>query len=597
MKSVILQLRDVLPMKDKGKVGILLCLMMLAGVFEVLGIGFILAFISQLADPTWISSVPWLASFFSSIGIVTSVDLLVYGSVALMLLFLLKNLYLVGYHYLQARFVHNRYRYISVALFKKYMDAPYSFHVGQNSSRLIRNVVVETRLLVSQIMMPLLFFMKEAIMIVSIVAFLLLMEPVVTITVSLLIGGIAGLFLKFVRSQTKQYGIQAHEDRALMIQKVNEGLGGIKEVRVLNRQSWFVAQFLDSMERTVRAETFKEISKQSIKPVIETFAVAGMLSIALVLLYQGREISSIIPVLTLFGVATFKLLPSLNRLVGEYNTLRFYSQGLEQIHRDMKEVNLSYGEERTMGEELDSAKIELGQSISLNNVSFSYPGSVDKVLDHISLTIQKGQAVGLVGPSGAGKTTIVDIVLGLLEPTAGTVLVDGVNIHQHTSAWQKNIGYIPQFIYLSDNTIKNNIAFGIDEKEISEEKIKHAIEMAQLDELVNQLPQGVDTVIGEGGIKLSGGQRQRIGIARALYHDPEVLIMDEATSSLDNKTEKYIVDAIETLKKDRTIIIIAHRLSTVENCDVLFVVERGRLVDSGTYSELKKRNQLFSSQE
>ena len=593
MLTLIKKISEILPPADKSKLILLFIFMLIAGALEVLGIGLILAFISIISTPDKIMSIAWLAPILNNLGIVNSHDMLVYGSVSLIGIFLFKNSYIIIFNYVQVHFVYNRFRFIATRLFEKYMNAPYIFHLGNNTARLIRNITIEINLMVRFVMLPILVIIMEIVMMTGIIIFLIIIEPFITF-ISLIFMGIAGvLFLKIIKSKISLYGAQSLNERARMIQKVNEGLGGFKEISVKNRQSWFIERFHSSAKVIAKAETFHQIAQQVTKPIIETVAVTSMLLVALILVWQGRGVESVIPVLTLFGLATFKLMPSVTKIISNYNSIKYYRHTLTPIHEDLTMMDKNNKNLKTDIIQKEQ-KINLIDTIKLKNISYSYPGSCELVLKDLSLTISRGAAVGFVGGSGAGKTTIIDLILGLLNPDQGDIIVDNKNIKNNISGWQKNIGYIPQFIYLADNTIRNNIAFGLDEKEIDEEQLLSAVKMAQLGDVIKRLPKGLDTMIGERGVRLSGGQRQRIGIARALYNNPEILIMDEATSSLDNRTEKYIIQSIERLKKGRTIIIIAHRLTTVKNCDKLFLIKDGRVVDMGSYDELIEKSTEFN---
>jgi ATP-binding cassette, subfamily B, bacterial PglK len=389
----------------------------------------------------------------------------------------------------------------------------------------------------------------------------------------------------------KAYGEREQLHRSDMIKAVNQGIGGIKDARVLNRENEFIEKFRIEAFNSSRLLTYISYTKKIPQPVIETTAVIGMMLIAAILVWQGRSMTAIIPIMALFGMAIVRLMPAIRKLTMDYTYLIYNIVSINPIYEDLKELELErklFIEDRRKGEVLNLKRV-----IDAKDVYYSYPDSDEQALNGVSFAIPKGHAVAFVGSSGAGKTTVVDLLLGLLKPKSGTIEVDGMNIQENLSAWQQNIGYIPQSIYLADETLRSNIAFGLPESEIEEDKIWRAIDSAQLRELVERLPDGLDTIIGENGTRLSGGQRQRVGIARALYHNPQVLVMDEATSALDNITEKEITKAIEALKGDRTVIMIAHRLTTVENCDLLYLMKEGKIVDSGTYSNLVDNNRDF----
>jgi ATP-binding cassette, subfamily B, bacterial PglK len=582
----------LLPSGDYIKLMLLLSMMIVASLLEVVGIGMITVFASIIANPEIVFGVERLKPLWAATGIDSDGDLLVYGALVLISVIILKNAYIMFFKYVQARYIWKRFSDIGGNLFKYYMNASYEFHLHRNSAQLLRNVTQETQHFVTGVLGPMLLIIMETMLISSIFIFLLIAEPVVTIVVALLLGGGGGLFLKTIKGRTKRYGHIAHDERELMIRTVNEGLGGFKDARVLNREEWFTRRFMDRINSYGRSLTFKEFASKISKPVIETIAVTGMLMVALLLFLQGRGMESVIPVLSLFGAATMRLMPTIRELVAQFTSIRYNSYSVNPIYDDSLKLKADIGRTDTLNSK-DIQPVRLQKSITFKNVTYRYPGNVDPAIDNLTLEIPRGCAVGFVGASGAGKTTLGDLLLGLLKPHSGKILIDGVDIHDNLPGWYKNVGYIPQFIFLSDATVKQNIAFGLPDDEIDEEKLKNAIKAAQLEKLIGELPLGVDTVIGERGIRLSGGQRQRVGIARALYNDPDVLMMDEATSSLDNLTEYYVMEALETLKGERTIIMIAHRLTTVMNCDMLYLMERGKIVQQGTYSELIKSSDQF----
>jgi ATP-binding cassette, subfamily B, bacterial PglK len=556
-------------------------------------------FISIIAVPDTVLEIELLMPIWEMFGIDNSGDLLVYGSIFLIVVFILKNTYILFYNYIQTRFIFLRLTSIASNLFKLYMYAPYEFHLKRNSAELLRNITNETMHLVNGVLYNLLKIAKDLVLITAIFGMLLWLEPVISIVVFLLLGGGGALFIMVIRERIRKYGQLAQKERANMIRSVNEGLGGFKDARVLNREKWFYKRFSDNIKSFSKAQIFSDIASLANKPVTETIAISGLLFIALLLYWQGRGIESVIPVMTLFGAATLRLMPAIQEMMKAFTTLKYFIFSIDPIYNDTMELKgeaskYNIRSNRKTGTH-KGAKLNFKNKIKFEAASYIYPRSDVEAVKNLSITIPKGYAVGFVGPSGAGKTTLVDMLLGLLEPQHGRITVDNINIHNDISAWKENIGYIPQFIFLADNTIRRNIAFGLPDHEIEEEKLQNAIKAAQLDELVNSLPEGIDTIIGERGTRLSGGQRQRIGIARALYNDPKVLIMDEATSALDNITERYVINAIERLKGERTIVMIAHRLTTVEKCDHLYFMQNGQITDSGTYDQLIARNAEFKN--
>lgn len=603
MTTTIKKILRLLHAGDKIKLFILFMMMLLAALLEVIGVGMIPVFISIVAVPATVLEIEWLSPIWEMFGIETSGDLLVYGAIFLIVVFILKNAYLLFYNYIQIRFIFLRLSSIGSNLFKLYMYAPYEFHLKRNSAELLRNITNETLHLVNGVMFNLLKIAKDLVLVTGIFAMLLWLEPVNSLIVFLLLGGGGALFLMVIRGRIRKYGQLAQNERGNMIRSVNEGLGGFKDARVLNREKWFYKRFSDNIKSFCKAQIFSDTAALANRPVTETIAISGLLFIALLLYWQGRGIESVIPVMTLFGAATLRLMPAIQEMMKAFTALKYFIFSIDPIYNDTMELkgearkynNRSNKNARTPKLLVKGTKLNFENEILFEAASYKYPRSDVEAVKNLSLSIPKGDAVGFVGPSGAGKTTLVDMLLGLLEPQHGRISVDNIDIHSDISAWKENIGYIPQFIFLADDTIRRNIAFGLPDNEIEEEKLQNAIKAAQLDELVHTLPEGIDTIIGERGTRLSGGQRQRIGIARALYNDPQVLIMDEATSALDNITERYVINAIERLKGDRTIIMIAHRLTTVEKCDYLYFIKNGQIEDSGTYKELISKNSEFKN--
>lgn len=565
--------------------------MLLAAIMEVASLSMIPAFVAIVADPQRVMQIEWLQSVYAALDITSNRDLLLWGSLALVGIFIVKSAYIIAYNYFESRFIYRRQYTISHRLMRSYMQAPYIFHLQKNTAVLLRNIAQEINVLISNVITNFLKVTREVVMALGILIFLFVVEPLITLAIiSLSVLG-AGTFILFNKKKVKEYGLEEQECRSQMIKALNQGLGGIKDARVLNREEELIEKFRVQAHRSTQLKAYIRFVQQVPRPVFETTAVLGMLLVAGLLVWQNRPMSAIIPILALFGFATVRLMPSIQKIVSMYTKLRYNLASLDPIYGDIKKLeydNARFNDDRKRKDEL---KFE--NEIRIQNLSYHYPGSDEQAIDKISLTIAKGEAVAFVGSSGAGKTTIVDIILGLFEPDEGEIYVDGTNIQDNLSAWQKNVGYIPQTIYLADETLRANVAFGVPEAEIDDNKILEAIKLAQLEMLLERLPNGLDTIIGENGTRLSGGQRQRLGIARALYHDPKVLVMDEATSALDNITEKQIINAIEALREDHTLIMIAHRLTTVKNCDKLYFMEQGSIVQEGSYYDLVDTNIRF----
>ncbi|MCC5915627.1 MAG: ABC transporter ATP-binding protein [Balneolaceae bacterium] len=591
MPSTLKKLFYILPKGDPLKLVVIFVLMMVAALLEVAGIGMIPAFVAIVADPEKVLGIERIQPLLQFLNVTDARDLLIAGSLALVGIFLLKSLYMISFNYFEARFIYARRYAISRRLMSSYMQAPYTFHLKRNSSELLRNITSEINVLVNVVLTNLMKMSREGIITFSILLFLFIAEPLITVLVIGLSAVGAGSFILFNRKRMKAYGQEEQIRRAAMIKAVTQGLGGIKDARVLNRETVFIERFSKEAYESTRLMAYIKFIQQIPKPVVETTAVVGMLLISVILVWQGRPMSSIIPILTLFAMATVRLMPSIQQLTSMYTNLRYNMVAIEPVYNDLRELE---GVQTEFVKDRKSKKaIQLKDRIDIEDVYYIYPESEEAALKKISLSVPRGKAIAFVGESGAGKSTLVDLLLGLVKPTRGLIKVDGSDINQNISAWQRNIGYIPQSIYMSDDTMRRNIAFGLPDSEIDEKKMMEAVRLAQLEKVLKMLPDGLDTMIGENGTRLSGGQKQRIGIARALYHNPDVLVMDEATSALDNITEKQITKAIEGLRGDRTIIMIAHRLTTVQNCDLIYLMKDGEIIDSGTYDELVMNNKEF----
>lgn len=580
----------LLPKGDAFKLTGLVFFMLIAALLELVGIGMIPVFVSIIAAPEKVMENEIIAPFLTYLGITKSGELLLFGGGVLLVAFIVKSIYIIFFNYVEAKFIYRRQYYLGKKLMDKYMFAPYTFHLEKNSAEILRNVTGEIRILINVVVTNILKMTREGVIAVTIFLFLLVVEPLITLIVLLISGVGVGSFLFLTQKKVKRLGKEEQLHRRNMIQAVNQGVGGIKDARILNREKNFVKKFSDEALKSSNLMAYIRFIQQIPKPVVETSAVLGMMCIAGLMVLQGRSIASIIPILTLFAMAVVRLMPAVQQLSSMYTNLRYNMVSIEPIYEDMNILD-SY---RLKNKNRDTKEdITFTEEIKARNVTYSYPNSSEKALNGVSFRIKPGESVAFVGESGSGKTTLVDALLGLLDLNDGEFTVDGKNIETVLTSWHKNIGYIPQSIYLSDETLKENIAFGIPYEEIDDSRVTDVLRSAQLKELVDSLPKGLNTIVGENGTRLSGGQRQRIGIARALYHNPQLLVMDEATSALDNITEREVTKAIESLKGKKTLIIIAHRLTTVENCDTLFMMKNGKIIDSGSYEDLKSKNLEF----
>ena len=581
------------PRKDRVKLLILFGMMMMASLLEVLGIGMIPVFVMAVSDPDSLFQYPVLGDMLLAVDITSAEQLVVYGAVLLIVVYVVKNIYLSFFLYLKKKFIANRGVQLENRIFKAYMASPYTFYISRNSAELLRNVTSETKKVVEGTMLPFMELALNITMFIFILGALLFLEPLITVVTILFMGIGGGLFLKFTREKNREYGKIARNARKMKNKSVLQGLGGLKATRVLNRELLFLDEYGGWAEKNKVADIYKYVVSKIPKHIIETMAVIGILLIALILVWEGRAIAAIVPILALFGAATVRLMPVFNQVISQTATIQYNAPSVDAIYEDLQLLENEYQNVRKDILNSNIEKVPLHNAISINDLHYHYPNQDDKAIDGISMDIERGSAIAFVGESGAGKTTMADLILGLLEPQTGKICVDDVDIETNIRGWQQNIGYIPQQIYLLDDTIRKNIAFGIPEDLIDEEKVQAAVEAAQLQELIERLPSGIDTVVGERGVLLSGGQQQRIGIARALYDNPQVLVMDEATSALDNITEKFVIRAIEQLRGDRTIIMIAHRLTTVKNCDTIYLMNEGKITEQGTYDKLLEHSDEF----
>jgi len=569
---------DVLQSKERRSLIGMVALILVGTVLETFSVGMMIPVLSVIAsDSQKISLV-----FFTIKPSLDKTQMIQLAVGLILAVYVLKNVFLAASTWIQRGFLTRVTSRIAARMLEIYIRQPYAFHLQKNSSTLIRNTQ-DASMLVAAGIEPMLTILTESLIAVALFIVLVVVEPLGTICVIGLLLFATFIFQRFFDRKLQRWGTERQIQKGSIIQTIQQGLGAVKDVQVLGREEWFVNEHRE--RQTLDANLLRRISTVQAVPRLwlEVMAMAGLAGLVAIMLATGKDIDKIIPTVGLFAVTSFKVLPSINKLVSSKQTLKVSRSTIETIHHDLDLPIASNSSNENVSFQFEN--------IVVDQMDFKYEQSEYLVLSNINLRIQSGEAVGFVGQSGSGKSTLIDIMLGLLEPQNGSVLINGQTIENVKQHWQKQIGYIPQTIFLMDDSLRRNIAIGIADAEIDEVAIVEALKSAQLEDFVSSLPDGIDTVVGERGVRLSGGQRQRIGIARALYHRPSVLVLDEATSSLDTETEHGVMQAVQALQGDKTVIIVAHRLSTVEYCDRLYRLDAGRIVDEGTFDEVMNRSQ------
>lgn len=543
----------------------IIVLTLIGAVFEAVGISGILPLVSMLADENFISKYPQAQRLFSQVGLTEPREILLACTFGLMVFFLLKNIYMYVLVYLQMHFTFTKQNYYASALMRLYLSKPYLYHVEKNSAELIRNITPNIQNIFTLMVMNAFAFITEVFMVLAIWLMLMYVDAFTATVAVGLIGLLMCSLIKGIKGRLVVKGEIQQKYAMEMYKSLNQGLGAIKETKVLGKEEHFAKQFAADYKEFNNANRSYQLLSQLPRFCIESVVMTGLLILIAYKVFSGTDSAKIVPILSLLALAAFRLMPSANRIVGQVNTLRYFMPMLNTVYDDFMDIKNNLDMQNIL--KVKPNYMGFKESIKVNKLSFNYPKKEENVLKKIELTITRGDFVGIIGESGAGKTTFVDILLGLLQPSSGNITVDGVDIFQDIKSWQRILAYVPQSIYLVDGTIRENIALGEKQELINDEAIWQALKMAELDEFICQLPDGLETTVGEHGVKLSGGQRQRIGIARALYSKPQVLILDEATSALDSQTEQNITETILKIKGQLTIIAIAHRLSTLEKCD------------------------------
>ena len=576
---------------ERKRAILLLIMILIMALLDMIGVASILPFMAVLTNPGLIETNLILNTMFeasSSFGVENNQQFLFTLGVIVFALLIISLAFKALTTYFQVRWVQMREYSIGKRLVEGYLHQPYSWFLDRHSADLGKTILSEVNQVVGNGINPVMELIAKGTVIISLITLLIIVDPKLAIIVGFTLAGFYGLILYFLRKYLNRIGKERLKNNQLRFISISEAFGAAKEVKVGGLEKNYIKKFSNSAEIYARTLASALVTAQLPRFILEAIGFGGVLLIILYIMAQTGNFNNALPIVSLYVFAGYRLMPAINHMYSSFIQLTFVGPSLDKLYEDLQYL-------KTSNVKQDDDIISLSKTISLKNIYYNYPNTSRTAIKNISLKILAKSTVGIVGATGSGKTTIVDIILGLLEPQKGTLEIDEkVITKQNSNSWQRSIGYVPQHIYLSDDTVAANIAFGIEPKDIDLVAVEKAAKVANLHKfLIDELPKQYQTIIGERGVRLSGGQRQRIGIARALYYNPNILILDEATSALDNQTEKAVMDAVNNLRKNITIILIAHRLDTIKNCDKIFLLENGQLKNEGSFEELMNINENF----
>lgn len=582
---------SLLSSHERKRAALLMIMLLVMAFLDMLGVASIMPFMAVLMNPEIIETNTILNTAFQFLGVFGVENnqqfLFALGIIVFILLFV--SLFFKALTtYAQMRFSYMREFTLCRRLVERYLHQPYDWFLNRHSADLGMTILSEVDRVISGGLNAMMNLIAHVLVAFAIIVLLIFVDPKLALIVGLTLGTVYGLIYKFSRSILKRTGEERVEANKWRFTAVSEAFGAIKEIKVGGLEHPYTQRFSGPAKNYASSQLSSQIVVQLPRFALEAIAFGGLLLITLYLMTQRGSLVNVVPIITLYAFAGYRLMPAMQQIYNAVSSLRFVDPSLDFMYNELKNLQIIKPNE-------DQNTLIFDKNITLNHINYHYPNTSRTALKNIYFTIPARTTVGIVGVTGGGKTTTVDIIMGLLEPQQGTLEVDGQVINKdNRRAWQRSIGYVPQQIYLADDTVAANIAFGIDPKYIDQKTVEYTAKIANLHEFVsNELPQQYQTTVGERGVRLSGGQRQRIGIARALYHKPKVLILDEATSALDNLTERAVMEAVHNLGSSMTIILIAHRLSTVKECDTIFLLENGELKDQGTYKKLIQVNDSF----
>ena len=579
MKKILKKMNVLLDGKQKAKMGGIVVLMIIGAALEACSIGLVIPIITTLLDPEAVNGDGYLGDIYRFLGMKSTSQFTIVMLLVIIAAFVVKNVFLYFQNVVQLRFVYTNQFATSRRMMINFMERPYEYYLNADTSVIQRSITSDVNNMYGLILSSL-QLLSEIIMFLVLVIVLMTQDPMMILTIALLLV----IVLLVIKCILKPIMIKAGEDNqeyySGLYKWIDQSVMGIKEIKIANKESYFINEYSKCGAGYVGAVQKYNIYNATPRLLIETVCIAGLVLYLILQIASGKEVAAMITQIGVFAVAAMRLLPSANRINNYLTSISYFEpffMGVsDNLQEEINDRNVNYDAEAYEARK-EIKKLPVLKKIELKDIVYKYPNTDVLIFNHADMEIPVGCSVGVVGTSGAGKTTIIDVLLGLLNIQEGSILADGVEVREHYEEWLKNIGYIPQTIFMIDASIRKNVAFGVPDEEIDDNKVWQALKEAQLDEFVKGLPEGLDTGIGERGIRLSGGQRQRIGIARALFEDPEVLVLDEATSALDNETEAAIMDSINRLHGRKTLIIIAHRLQTIEKCDMVYRVENGQI--------------------
>ena len=573
--DVIKKLNYIFDKKQKWESLGLVFLIVIGTVLELLGISTIQPLVNAIMYPDKLMKTEPYSMVYRLFHLQTSSQLVLLLIAGLILIYLVKNAYLIFMYNRQYKYIYSNMRKLSTKMMHSYLSRPYSYHTTKSTSELLRNINQDTADFFG-VIQALVQLITEGMVVLAIVVYLFIKDRSITMAVGVMLGILILIFYRIYKRSLLRMGQKNRYYEAQVTKWVQQAFGGIKEVKVMNKEDFFYDKYDEAFQGRVRSEYTYHTMITIPKPMIEAVCMASLLGAAGLKIIIGINPVYFIPTLSIFVVAAYRLLPSFNRITEYLGTIAYQKPAVSAIYGDLHEIESSIGQIQDENHADAVTPLPFNKEILINNLSFHYPDSDRLILNDITFSIKKNTSVAFIGQSGAGKTTLADIILGVLPATSGNVMADDQIISEHLNEWHRTIGYIPQNIYLMDDTIAANIAFGVAEDQVDHARLEKAVKRAQLEDVIGQLPDGINTRVGERGVRFSGGQRQRIGIARALYNEPQILVLDEATSALDNETEQAVMKAIDALHGEMTLIIIAHRLSTIKNCDVVYKISEGK---------------------